>query len=95
MTIADLRLTRWVPTGMNKWLHDNLATARSRLLLGVLAFVVAAVGITLVDEADSGIVLKLKQNQLQLARGLHAPDYPIHGIWTDSHRIRASLTVVA
>jgi hypothetical protein len=68
MTIADLRLTRWVPTGMNKWLHDNLATARSRLLLGVLAFVGAAVGITLVDEADSGIVLKLKQNQLQLAR---------------------------
>jgi hypothetical protein len=87
MTIADLHLTRWMPTGMNKWLHDNLATARSRLLLGVLAFVGAAVGITLVDEADSGIVLKLKQNQLQLAR----LEQLVHGdLW---HRRRSETDV--
>jgi hypothetical protein len=87
MTIADLRLTRWLPAGTNKWLHDNLATARSRILLGVLAFVVAAAGLTLVDEADSGIVLKLKQNQLQLAR----LEQLAHGdLW---HRRRAETDV--
>jgi hypothetical protein len=57
-----------MPAGTRQWLRDNLASARLRLLLGVLAFIVVAAGLTLVDEADSGIVLRLKQKQLQLAR---------------------------
>ena len=68
MTVANLHLTRWMPAGTNKWLRDNLASARLRLLLGVLAFVAVAAGLTLVDEADSGIVQRLKQQQVRLAR---------------------------
>jgi hypothetical protein len=67
MTVANLHLTRWVPAGTNKWLRDNLASARLRLLLGALAFIAVAAGLTLVDEADSGIVQRLKQKQLRLA----------------------------
>ena len=66
--VANLHLTRWIPAGTNKWLHDNLASARLRLLLGVLVFIAVGAGLTLVDEADSRIVERLKQQQVRLAR---------------------------
>src|ERR1051325_11542906 len=59
------------PIGLNwigKWLRENTANPRSRLLLLGLAVAVAAAGLTLLDSLDGTIAGRIKERQQQLAR---------------------------
>lgn len=71
LTLASVRaVTPWV----SKWVRDNLATGRSRLLLVGLAFTLAAGGLTILDSIDSKIRRTLADRQSQLAVIEHLGD---------------------
>src|SRR2546428_9857477 len=63
MNVLTLPGARAVAPWISKWLHDNLATRRSQLLLALLAFTFAAAGLTVLDSIDTGMRRTLAERQ--------------------------------
>ncbi len=63
-----------VPPWLSKWLRDNLATFRSRLLLVALAFTLAVGGLTVLDGIDTKLRRTLAEEQAQLGAIEHLSD---------------------
>jgi hypothetical protein len=68
MRIAALSLTGAVPLGVHKWLRENLANRRARVLSVMLAATVAVAGLTIIDAVDAAMLRKIAERQQQLAR---------------------------
>ena len=68
MTVAILSIARAVPKSVDTWLRLNLASGRSRILVGVLIFITGASGLLIFDARRSEILRDLTANQHQLAR---------------------------
>jgi hypothetical protein len=63
-----------VPPWLSKWLRDNLATFRSRLLLVALAFTLAAGGLIVLDGIDTKLRGTLADGQARLGTIEHLSD---------------------
>jgi hypothetical protein len=74
MNHLTLSSARAVPPWLSKWLRDNLATFRSRLLLVALAFTLAAGGLTILDGIASKLRRTLVEGQGQLGAVEHLGD---------------------
>ena len=74
MNHLTLSSARAVPPWLSKWLRDNLATFRSRLLLVALAFTLAAGGLTVLDGIDTKMQRTLAEGQAQLGAIEHLSD---------------------
>ena len=59
---------------LSKWLRDNLATFRSRVLLVALAFTLAVGGLTLLDGIETKLRRTLAEGQTQLGTIEHLSD---------------------
>ena len=68
MTVAILSVARAVPKSLDRWLRLNLASPRSRILVGLLIFIIGASGLMIFDARRSEILRDLTANQRQLAR---------------------------
>jgi hypothetical protein len=68
MNLANLSFIRVAPDRIGKWLRDGAANRRSRTLLVVLGFTVAASGMMLLDSRDSEIRREAADKRAQLAR---------------------------
>jgi hypothetical protein len=66
MNYLTLSTARAVQPWLSRWLRDNLATFRSRLLLVALAFTLAAGGLTVLDGIDTKLQRTLAEAQAQL-----------------------------
>lgn len=71
LTVSSVRA---VQPWLSRWLRDNLATFRSRLLLVALAFTLAAGGLTVLDEIDTKLQRTLVEAQAQLSAIEHLSD---------------------
>jgi hypothetical protein len=67
MNVLALSSARAIAPWLRKWLHDNLATRRSQLLLVALVFTLAASGLTIIDSIDAKVRRTLADRQDQLA----------------------------
>jgi hypothetical protein len=74
MNHLSLLSARAVPSWLSKWLQDNLATFRSRVLLVALAFTLAAGGLTVLDGIDTKLRRTLADEQAQLGAIEHLSD---------------------
>lgn len=74
MNHLSLSSARAVPSWLSKWLQDNLATFRSRVLLVALAFTLAAGGLTVLDGIDTKLRRTLADEQAQLGAIEHLSD---------------------
>ena len=74
MNHLSLSSARAVPSWLSKWLQDNLATFRSRVLLVALAFTLVAGGLTVLDGIDSKLRQRLADAQAQLGAIEHLSD---------------------
>ena len=74
MNHLSLSSARAVPPWLTKWLQDNLATFRSRVLLVALAFTLAAGGLTVLDGIDTKLRRTLADEQAQLGAIEHLSD---------------------
>jgi hypothetical protein len=63
-----------VPPWLGKWLRDNLATFRSRVLLVALTFTLAVGGLTVLDGIDTKLQRTLAEGQGQLGAIEHLSD---------------------
>jgi hypothetical protein len=68
MTVTILSIAQAVPKSVDTWLRLNLASRRSRILAGVLIFIIGASGLMIFDARRSEILRDLTANQRQLAR---------------------------
>jgi hypothetical protein len=68
MSIADLSLNAIVPASLSKWLAANLASQRTRLLLMMLAAILAAGGLMILDSVDSAMLKRIAERQYRLVR---------------------------
>lgn len=67
MNVLTLPSTRAVLPWISRWVRDNLATGRSRLLVVGLAFTLAAGGLTILDSIDTKLRRTIADRQGQLA----------------------------
>jgi hypothetical protein len=74
MNHLTLSSVRAVPPWLSKWLRNNLATFRSRILLVVLSFTLAAGGLTVLDRIDTAMRRTLADEQGQLGAIEHLGD---------------------
>ena len=74
MNHLTLSSAQAVPPWLSKWLRDNLATFRSRVLLAALAFTLAVGGLTLLDGIDTKLRRTLAEGQAQLGAIEHLSD---------------------
>ena len=74
MNHLALSSVRTVPPWLSKWLRDNLATFRSRLLLVAFAFTFAAGGLAVLDGIDTKLRRTLVDGQGQLGAIEHLGD---------------------
>jgi hypothetical protein len=74
MNYLTLSSARAVQPWLSRWLRDNVATFRSRLLLVALAFTLAAGGLTVLDEIDTKLERTLAEAQAQLRAIEHLSD---------------------
>jgi hypothetical protein len=74
MNYLSLSSARAVQPWLSRWLRDNLATFRSRLLLVALAFTLAAGGLTVLDEIDTKLQRTLAEARAQLRAIEHLSD---------------------
>jgi hypothetical protein len=74
MNHLTLSSARAVPPWFSKWLRDNLATFRSRLLLVALAFTLAAGGLAILDGIATKLRRTLVEGQGQLGAIEHLGD---------------------
>jgi Type II secretion system (T2SS), protein M subtype b len=68
VSLANLAFIRSAPDRMGKWWRTSAANRRSRTLLVVLGFTVAASGMMLLDSRDTEIRREAADKQAQLAR---------------------------
>ena len=68
ISVPNLLTAAAVPTWIGKWLRDNAASTRSRILLVALAFTIVASGLFILDSADSRLLAALADRQQRLAR---------------------------
>jgi Type II secretion system (T2SS), protein M subtype b len=74
MNHLTLTSAQAVPPWLSKWLRDNLATFRSRVLLVALAFTLAVGGLTVLDGIDTKLRRTLAEEQAQLGAIEHLSD---------------------
>jgi hypothetical protein len=68
MSIANLSLSRIVPTSLSKWLDANLASHRTRVLLIMLGATLAVGGLMVLDAIDSAMLRRIAERQYRLVR---------------------------
>jgi hypothetical protein len=74
MNHLTLSSAQAVPPWLSKWIRDNLATFRSRLLLVALAFTLAVGGLAVLDGIDTKLRRMLAEWQAQLGAIEHLSD---------------------
>jgi Type II secretion system (T2SS), protein M subtype b len=74
MNVLTLSNARAVPPWVSKWVRDNLATGRSRLLLVGFAFTLTASGLTMLDSIDTRMGRTIADRQDRLAVIEHLGD---------------------
>jgi Type II secretion system (T2SS), protein M subtype b len=92
MNVLTLPTTRAVPTWISRWLRDNLANRRLRLLLAALGCTLAAGGLTILDSVDTEMRRTGAERQGQLGLIEHLGDTDVwhqHRVESDLSRVQA------